>query len=154
MSGWQGTAELTSIGTRVPGGRRRLERDLSLLAGYAARLGKRDVDLSFAVLSDDEMRQLHLRSTGHDVSTDVLAFPLEEEPLLRGDVACSADTARREAARRGHAPYDELMLYAVHGVLHLLGHDDHARAARAKMRRAERAALRALGLPAVYGRDR
>jgi probable rRNA maturation factor len=140
------------IGTRVPGGTPRLSRDLVRLAHEAARRAGRDVDLSFAVLSDAGMRALHRRSLGHDVTTDVLAFPLEEEPVLRGDVVCSADTARREAAGRGHAPYHELMLYAVHGTLHLLGHDDHAPRPRARMRRAEREVLAALGLPAVFGR--
>jgi len=39
----------------------------------------------------------------------------------------------------------------VHGTLHLLGHDDHAPAARARMRRAEREVLGALGRPCVFG---
>ena len=59
--------------------------------------------------------------------------------------------ARREALERGHPPYHEALLYAVHGTLHLLGHDDHAPRARARMRRAERSWLEALGLGDVFG---
>jgi probable rRNA maturation factor len=119
---------------------------------YAEGIAGQESGFSFALLSDARMRELHASFSGVDSTTDVLAFPLREEPFLEGAVAISVDTARRDAARRGHAPYHEVMLYAVHGVLHLLGHDDHAPRARAEMRRAERRALRALGLPPVFGR--
>jgi len=148
------TATLTVDGTRAPGGRRQLAADLQRLATLAARRAGRDVELSFAVVNDDRMRAVNRDMLGHDYATDVLSFPMDEAPVLRGDVLLSADTARREAASRGHPAYDELMLYAVHGVMHLLGYDDHNRTDRARMRRAERRALAALGLPAVFGRSR
>jgi probable rRNA maturation factor len=84
---------------------------------------------------------------GLDRATDVLAFPLADAPGgLLGEVVASAETARREAAARGLAPADELLLYVVHGVLHLLGFDDHAAGDRRRMRAAERRALRAAGV--------
>ena len=139
--------------TRVPGGRRRFERDLKRLVQHAAGLADRELEVSFAVIDDVRMRQLNNQFLAHDYATDVLAFPLAEEPCLMGDVLVSADTARREAARRGHPAYHELLLYAVHGVLHLIGHDDHDAAERRRMRRAERETLAALGVPPVFGRD-
>ena len=82
----------------------------------------------------------------------MLSYPLADGPEgLHGALAVGAEVVAREAARRGHPPYHEACLYAVHGTLHLLGHDDHAPKARARMRRAERAWLGALGLPAVFG---
>jgi probable rRNA maturation factor len=138
-------------GTRIPGGRARLRRDLGRLAGRAATLAGREVDLVFAVVSDAAIRDLNRRSLGHDWTTDVLSFPMgDEEGCLRGEVVLSADTARQEAARRNVDPYHELMLYAVHGVLHLLGHDDHAPRERRRMRRAEREVLGALRLPTTF----
>ena len=106
-------------------------------------------------MSDPEIRRLNRKSLGHDWATDVISFCLSDpqDPVLHGVLAVSRDTARREAARRGHSPYHELMLYVVHGVLHLLGHDDQGARARARMRRAEREVLSALGLPAVFGPD-
>ena len=98
------------------------------------------------------MAELHERYSGVEGPTDVLAFPLMEAPRLVGDVVVSVDTARREAARREHPAYDELVLYAVHGTLHLLGHDDHEAADRKRMRRAERDVLEALGIPPTYRR--
>jgi probable rRNA maturation factor len=134
-------------------GARRLPRDLARLARIVARDSGRGVDLSVAVVSDAEIRRLHRRWLRADRATDVVSWPLSEpgDPVLRGCVAVSRDTAAREAARRGHSPYHELVLYVVHGVLHLEGHDDHGAAARERMRRAERERLRALGLPPVFG---
>ncbi len=141
-------------GVRVPGGRRKLEADLRRLAIYVAGKVKRPVALSFALTDDAGIRTINAEMLDHDYATDVLSFPMNEEPVLEGEVLISAETARREADRRGHPAYHELLLYAVHGVLHLVGYDDHGSAARRRMRRAERAALAALGIPPVFGRGR
>jgi len=145
------TFALAVVETRVPGGRRVFERDLGRLTRYAAKRAGRSVSLSFAVVDDVTMRQIHADALGLDEPTDVLSFPMAEAPVLEGEIVVSADTARREAAARGHAAAHELMLYAVHGVMHLLGYDDHEPADRRRMRSAERRALEALGYPAVFG---
>lgn len=147
-------ADLSAPGVRLPGGRARLLADLRRLAGLAARAARRPVALSVALLDDRESRRLNRERLGHDYATDVLSFPLSDGPEgLLGALALGHQVARREAARRGHPTYDELLLYAVHGTLHLLGHDDHRPVARARMRRAERRWLRALGCGDVYGAD-
>ena len=145
-----GSSSLTSLVPRVPGGRRRLTRDLGRLAAWTSERYDRALDLSFVVVDDARMAELHERYAGVSGPTDVLSFPLGEDPVLLGEVVISADTARREAAARGHPAYDELLLYAVHGVMHLVGHDDHEPADRRRMRRAERRALAALGTASVY----
>lgn len=143
-------AGLTVLVPRVPGGRRRLARDLGRLVAWSQDRYGRALDLSFVVLDDARMAEIHQRYAGVAGPTDVLAFPLAEEPVLVGEVLVSADTAGREAAARGHPAYDEILLYAVHGVLHLVGHDDHDPEDRRRMRRAEREALAALGRPSVF----
>lgn len=139
--------------TGVPGVSR-LARDLRRLAAEAERLHGGPVRIDVQLLSDREIRRINRVHLGHDWATDVVSFPLSAPgaPLLLGALAVSRDTARRESTRRGHAPYHELMLYVVHGTLHLLGHDDHAPRAKARMRRAEREVLAVLGLPSVYER--
>ena len=49
---------------------------------------------------------------------------LEEPPRLEGEIVVSIDTARREAADAGWSADDELLLYVVHGALHLAGYCD------------------------------
>jgi len=97
-------------------------------------------------VGDRAIRRLHHDHLGLDSATDVLAFPFAGAGGLLGEVVASADTAWREARARGVRPADELLLYVVHGVLHLLGFDDHAPADRKRMRAAERRALRAAGV--------
>ena len=118
------------------------------------RAARSPVSLSVVLVADSEMHALNREHLGHDYPTDVLSFPLAPAPQLVGEVICSVDTARREARARGHAPADELLLYLVHGCLHLVGYDDHVPAARRRMRAAERRWLKSLGAPAVFGRQR
>ena len=80
------------------------------------------------------MRRLNREFHDADEITDVLAFPLDEGARERGpegEVIVCVPQAYREARARGLPPLTELLLYVVHGSLHLLGEDDHdARAAR------------------------
>ncbi len=98
-------------------------------------------------LSDQEMVKLHYAHLGKDSPTDVLAFGMQEggafpgEKNLIGDIAISAETALRHAARF-HKPIDEeISLYVIHGILHLLGYRDKRQKDRAKMRRKEKELL-------------
>ncbi|MBC8114805.1 MAG: rRNA maturation RNase YbeY [Candidatus Saccharimonas sp.] len=59
-------------------------------------------------------------------------------PSLEGELIVSTETALREAAAHGWSPQDEVMLYLVHGLLHLCGYDDLTDEARPAMRVRER----------------
>ncbi len=80
--------------------------------------------VSVALVDAEEMKKLNRSYTGRDGLTDVLAFPMEEEKLL-GDVVVCPAKAMAESEVRSCSPMDEVLLYAVHGTLHLLGFDDH-----------------------------
>lgn len=131
--------------------RRRVERAVAAALSLKPR---RAGAVSIALVSDRAIRRLHLDHMGLDSATDVLSFPLDGGAGLLGEVVASAETARREARARGVAPADELLLYVVHGVLHLLGFDDHAPADRKRMRAAERRSLRAAGVTRDLFRSR
>ena len=120
---------------------RRSVRRAVASAGFSGRL-------SVAVVGDETMRRVNRDHHATDAPTDVLAFPLggAGPDGFDAEVVVSLDTARREAAERGVSASSELLLYVVHGVLHLLGFDDHAPADRRRMRAAERKALRAAGV--------
>lgn len=130
---------------------RRFAADRAVIARLCAKAmadgGRGDCALSIAVVDDAAMQVLNREYHGVDDTTDVLAFPLESpidlpgEVLLLGEVILSAETAAREAARRGFAYEREVALYAIHGTLHLLGYDDHTPADRRRMRRRERTLL-------------
>ncbi len=108
------------------------------------------------VISDDEsLQELNRRFRGVDAPTDVLAFPDDTRgpfvgapgfPRYLGDVVISYPRAREQAEQAGHSVEAELQLLVVHGVLHLLGHDDQSGPERAKMWAAQEAILKALNV--------
>lgn len=108
--------------------------------------------ISLAVVDDEAMRRLHREYLGIDTPTDVLSFVLSDAGgALEGEIIVSADTARTAAGRfPDWSPERELLLYAVHGTLHLAGYDDIEDADRAEMRRREREYMGRLGLSPPY----
>jgi probable rRNA maturation factor len=107
-------------------------------------------EISVAIVNDPTIHQLNRQFLEHDYPTDVLTFPLEspeENGLLAGEVIVSWDTAKRNAEELGLSAEGELLLYVVHGTLHLLGFDDHEEEDAAAMRDAERECLKILGYP-------
>ncbi len=109
--------------------------------------------LSIAVVDDPTIHELNRRYLEHDYATDVLSFPLESgESHLEGEVIVSLDTARRQAEQWGWTTEDELLLYVVHGVLHLVGYDDHDPTKRAEMLEQEVLYLEMMNRPAPPGR--
>lgn len=107
-----------------------------------AALGAQDVEIELTLCGDEEMTHLNFDHMGERGPTDVLAFPLHEWSvdmghshladedlglppggLLLGDVVIDVDQAVRQAVEGGWSPAQEIALLAVHGALHLVGHD-------------------------------
>lgn len=109
--------------------------------------------ISVALVDDARMAQLNKQYLRQDGATDVLSFNLSEEPfdLLEGEVVISTQTAEREALDRGHDPMAEVLLYAIHGTLHLLGLKDDTAEQADRMHRIEDEVLMSMGVGRVYG---
>ena len=73
--------------------------------------------------------------------SDLQPSTLHPQPHLEGELIVSTETALREAAAHGWSPQDEVLLYVVHGLLHLCGYDDLTDEARPAMRVREREVL-------------
>lgn len=97
----------------------------------------------------ETLRRLNREHRGRDATTDVLSFRAdlepggsvwspEEEPPYLGDIAIAVPVAAAAATAAGHPLRAELRLLAVHGLLHLLGHDDADDAGAEAMERLER----------------
>ena len=109
--------------------------------------GITEAKLSVAVVDDPAIHQLNNQFLQHDYPTDVLSFLLEREgERLEGEIVVSADTAIRTAANMGWTADDELLLYVIHGALHLVGHDDATPSERAAMQMLEAHYLAEFGL--------
>lgn len=111
-------------------------------------------EISVAVVDDPSMHELNRRYLNHDEPTDVLSFVLEASSgALDGEIIVSADTAASTAIRFDWAAEDEMLLYVIHGALHLVGYDDLDPATKREMRRQERACLAHFGLTPRYSED-
>lgn len=109
--------------------------------------------LSVALVGDATMSKLHRQFLGIEGPTDVLSFPLELDShgrVLDGEVIVCVPHAKRAAITRGVDPRDELLLYALHGALHLSGHDDTTPTGFRRMHRTEDRILRAIGVGPVF----
>ena len=112
-----------------------------------AEAGVKSGAISIAIVDDTTIHRLNAEFLGHDYATDVISFVLEQrEGYLEGEVVASADTAARTAERLGWPPDDELLLYIIHGTLHLVGYDDLEDTPRQIMRRREAEVLAKFGL--------
>ena len=106
-------------------------------------------EVSIAVVDDPAIRVLNRQYLDHDYETDVISFVLdwnENDSRLLGQLIVSTDTATSLAAEIGGTMQDELLLYVIHGMLHLVGYDDKQPALAAEMREAEKVYLNRLGV--------
>lgn len=103
------------------------EADVPLLeAAVRATLsaeGVEEGEISLTLLDDAGIQDLNARYLRKDRPTDVISFTLGAGDLLLGDVYLGVDQARRQAGDVAVTLREELTRLAVHGTLHVLGHD-------------------------------
>ena len=120
-------------------------------------------NLSVVLTDNRRLRKLNRDYLGIDAPTDVLSFPASESdgsetdpetgaPYL-GDILISVPYARNNARKADNSLEAEVQLLVVHGVLHLLGHDHARPRQKARMWKAQREILEALGLGDVQIRE-
>ncbi len=104
--------------------------------------GKKTDEVGIHFIDDPTMRRLHEEFFHDSSSTDCISFPmdaLEEEPYsVLGDVFVCPATALAYSQQHNTLPLEEVTLYIVHGLLHLMGYDDIDPIDEAEMRKAEK----------------
>lgn len=111
--------------------------------------------ISVVVVADDEMAQMHTQYTGVAGTTDVLTFDLRDDPAatnqpIEADIVVCLDEATRQATKRNHPVRHELLLYAIHGLMHLLGEDDHDQDDYQRMHAREDTLLQRMGFAPLF----
>ena len=99
----------------------------------AKRLGA----ISIIFCSDNYILDININYLKHDYYTDIITFDYCEGNRLSGDLFISVDSVRENAAFYGTEFPDELNRVIVHGLLHLIGYDDHSEEDIAVMRAKE-----------------
>lgn len=98
-------------------------------------------ELSVSFVSLEESAHLHALYFDDPTPTDCMTFPIDAvdsgEYRLLGEVVICPKVAQQHVEEEGGDLYEEVSLYLVHGLLHLLGHEDREEAGRQRMREAE-----------------
>lgn len=96
-------------------------------------------ELGIQFMDDDSMQAAHVEYMDIDEPTDIMTFPYSDDDdvwggdEVGGDLMISVDRAAANAEDAGWSLADELSFLIIHGVLHLLGWDDHSDEDRARM---------------------
>ena len=122
-------------------------------------LGIEEFEVGITFVGASEMTRLNQSFLQHDDSTDVITFDYSGRPSanrtpgegrrsrpmpIHGELFICVEEAIVQARRFGSTWQSELVRYAVHGILHLLGHDDHGASKLRRMKREENRLLREL----------
>jgi len=139
-----------------------------IVGGLMAELKITEAELGIHLVGASEMARVNWNFLRHEGSTDVITFnhgqvlgpaaclsclPQKKQParreacptVLHGELFVCVDDAVAQAKQFGTRWQSEVVRYVVHGVLHLLGHDDLQPGLRRRMKRAENRLVRLLG---------
>jgi probable rRNA maturation factor len=96
-------------------------------------------------INDQKMADLNFRYKGKNKPTDVLAFSLADNKsrkYIEGEIYIDLQMAKRQAQEFSSGYHEEIIRLCIHGMLHLLGYDDHEPREKRKMWRIQEAYLR------------
>ena len=82
-------------------------------------------DINIIFCSDNYILDVNMKYLQHDYFTDIITFDYCEKDILSGDLFISIDSVRENSLFYGTEFPEELNRVMVHGVLHLIGYDDH-----------------------------
>lgn len=82
-------------------------------------------DINIIFCSDNYILDINQKFLSHDYFTDIITFDYCEGERLNGDLFISVDSVRENALEYGEEFDRELARVMVHGILHLIGYDDH-----------------------------
>jgi probable rRNA maturation factor len=103
--------------------------------------------IGLLIADDETIHEINRTHLQHDYPTDVISFSYERSgSRVEGELVASVDTASREAAQLQWSALNELILYVVHGTLHICGLEDETASQRSLMRQAEQRVLAELGI--------
>lgn len=94
-------------------------------------------EIGIIFCSDAYLLEINKKYLSHDYYTDIITFDYCEGKVLSGDLFISVDCVRANAEFYGVSFEEELCRVMVHGVLHLIGYDDHTDSDIATMRSKE-----------------
>ncbi len=94
-------------------------------------------DISIIFCSDNYILDINHKYLEHDYFTDIITFDYCERDRISGDLFISVDSVKENSLEYGVEFADEMNRVIVHGILHLIGYDDHTDEDISMMRKKE-----------------
>jgi rRNA maturation RNase YbeY len=121
------------------------QRVKAWITEVAEKYGKTIGELYYYFCSDERLLEINRERLGHDFYTDIVTFPLTDcETVLSSEFCISVDRIKENAETFNRSHESELHRVIIHGVLHLIGFDDHTDEDEKEMREKEEEALKLL----------
>ncbi len=117
---------------------------------WAKKALRIDAEVALRLVDEEEGRELNRDYRGKDYATNVLTFPLAEEPHLMGDIILCAPVVLQEAKDQQKSIEAHFAHLTVHGVLHMHGYDHETEAEAELMEMLETEIVMKLGYPDPY----
>ncbi|MGB7815006.1 MAG: rRNA maturation RNase YbeY [Methylotenera sp.] len=122
----------------------------SLLKKWAKAAIRVDTEVTIRIVDAQEGLELNSTYRGKDYATNVLTFPIAEEPHLMGDIVICASIVEVEAKAQNKPLEAHYAHLTVHGILHLHGYDHETEAQAELMEGLEISILTKLGYANPY----
>lgn len=103
--------------------------------------GKQMGDITYVFCNDEYLLSINQEYLQHDYYTDIITFDYVEKDVISGDLFISVERIRDNAVQNQWNFEEEILRVIIHGVLHLLGHEDLTETDEKEMRQAEEQAL-------------
>ncbi len=109
-----------------------------------------DAEIALRIVDSEEGRDLNRDYRGKDYATNVLTFPLDDDPMLMGDIVLCAPVIEKEAGEQGKSLEAHYAHLTVHGILHMQGYDHETDKDAILMETLESQIVTKLGYAAPY----
>ncbi|PIQ35326.1 MAG: rRNA maturation RNase YbeY [Bacteroidetes bacterium CG18_big_fil_WC_8_21_14_2_50_41_14] len=83
-------------------------------------------DITYIICDDEQLLEINLKFLNHDTYTDIISFPTSNNNnIISGEIFISLPRVIENAKLNNGNPFDEYSRVVIHGILHLIGYNDH-----------------------------
>lgn len=95
-------------------------------------------EVNYIICNDERLLEINQQFLNHDTYTDIITFPTSQiTQIISGEIYVSISRIIENATLNNVSVFDEFCRVFIHGVLHLIGYNDHTPAEKKEMRAKE-----------------
>jgi len=94
-------------------------------------------EINYIFCKDDYLLERNMKYLNHDTLTDIITFNYCEGNIISTDIMISIERVKENSTIFDNSFSEELHRVMVHGILHLIGYDDHSEVDKKLMRKKE-----------------